>query len=187
MFAKYLLKRSWQTFSIVFCNILQIFRKIFCKIKKLSYMDFYRNLVTWSCWSMFSKHLRLKFLTYEKSLHVCWKCRIPFNGLICVQCYQDCCVSRVVLKYLKFEAMGFIQFRVVLITFLIENTTLRIDADIVKKNSKSTQKKDLIESKKMICLNDFPWIEEMICLNEIEFVRFKQNIFELNRYLFESN
>ena len=50
-----------------------------------------------------------------------------------------------------------------------------------------TQKKDLIESKKIICLNDFLWFEEMICLNEIIFVWFKQNIFEPNKYLFESN
>ena len=33
-----------------------------------------------------------------------------------------------------------------------------------------TQKKDLIESKKMICLNDFPWFKEMICLNELKVV-----------------
>ena len=50
-----------------------------------------------------------------------------------------------------------------------------------------TEKKDLIESKKMICLNDFLWFKEMICLNEIKFVWFKQNIFEPNKYLFESN
>ena len=36
-----------------------------------------------------------------------------------------------------------------------------------------TQKKDLIESKKMICLNDFLWFKEMICLNEIKFLWFK--------------
>ena len=29
-----------------------------------------------------------------------------------------------------------------------------------------TEKKDLIESKKIICLNDFLWFKEMICLNE---------------------
>ena len=50
-----------------------------------------------------------------------------------------------------------------------------------------TEKKDLIESKKIICLNDFFWFKEMICLNEIEFIWFKQNIFEPNKYLFESN
>ena len=50
-----------------------------------------------------------------------------------------------------------------------------------------TEKKDLIESKKIICLNDFLWFKEMICLNEIKFVWFKQNIFEPNKYLFESN
>ena len=50
-----------------------------------------------------------------------------------------------------------------------------------------TQKKDLIESKEMICLNDFLWFNEMICLNETKFVWFKQNIFEPNKYLFESN
>ena len=48
-----------------------------------------------------------------------------------------------------------------------------------------TQKKDLIESKKMFCLNDFFCFKEMICLNEIKFVSFKQNIFEQNKYLFE--
>ena len=39
-------------FFIVFCCIFQIFRKIFCKIRKLSYMNFYRNLVTWTVWSI---------------------------------------------------------------------------------------------------------------------------------------
>ena len=51
----------------------------------------------------------------------------------------------------------------------------------------NTQKNDLIESKKMICLNDFLWFKEMICSNETKFVWFKQNIFEPNKYLFESN
>ena len=50
-----------------------------------------------------------------------------------------------------------------------------------------TEKKDLIESKKIICFNDFLLFKEMICLNEIKFVWFKQNIFEPNKYLFESN
>ena len=50
-----------------------------------------------------------------------------------------------------------------------------------------TQKKDLIESKKMICLKDLLWFKEMICLNEIKFAWFKQNIFKPNKYLFESN
>ena len=50
-----------------------------------------------------------------------------------------------------------------------------------------SEKKDLIESKKIICLNDFLWFKEMICLNEIKFVWLKQNIFEPNKYLFESN
>ena len=50
-----------------------------------------------------------------------------------------------------------------------------------------TQKKYLIESKKMICLNDFLWFKEMVCLNEIKFVWFKQNIFEPDKYLYESN
>ena len=50
-----------------------------------------------------------------------------------------------------------------------------------------TEKKDLIESKKIICLNDFLWFKEMICLNEIKFVWFKQNSFEPNKYLLESN
>ena len=34
--------------KIVFYCIFKIFRKIFCKIKKLSYTKFYRNLVRWS-------------------------------------------------------------------------------------------------------------------------------------------
>ena len=34
-----------------------------------------------------------------------------------------------------------------------------------KKAFDSTEKKDLIESKKKICLNDFLWFKEMICLN----------------------
>ena len=44
--------RIW--FSIiVFCYISQIFRMIFCKLKKLSYMNqLMYNLVTWSDWSM---------------------------------------------------------------------------------------------------------------------------------------
>ena len=50
-----------------------------------------------------------------------------------------------------------------------------------------TEKKDLIESNKIICLNDFLWFKEMICLNETKFVWFKQNIFGPNKYLFESN
>ena len=45
-----------------------------------------------------------------------------------------------------------------------------------------TKKKDLIESKIIICLNDFLWFKEMICLNEKKFVWFKQNIFEPNKY-----
>ena len=57
----------------------------------------------------------------------------------------------------------------------------------LKIQSHYTQKKDLIESNKMISLNNFLWFEEMICLNEIKFVWFKQNIFEPNKYLFESN
>ena len=51
-FAKFSLKRSWQTFFIVFSRILHIFPKIFCKIKNLCCMNFYWNLVTWSNWSM---------------------------------------------------------------------------------------------------------------------------------------
>ena len=50
-----------------------------------------------------------------------------------------------------------------------------------------TQKTNLIESKKMICLKDFLWFKKMICSNEIKFVWFKQNIFEPNKYLFEWN
>ena len=50
-----------------------------------------------------------------------------------------------------------------------------------------TEKKYLFESKKIICLNNCLWFKEMICLNEIKFVWFKQNIFEPNKYLFESN
>ena len=53
--------------------------------------------------------------------------------------------------------------------------------------TKYNQKKDLFESKKMIFLNDFLWFKEMTCLNEIKFVWFKHNIFEPNKYLFESN
>ena len=51
IFAEFSLKRSWQTFFILFCCIFQIFWKIFYKIKKLSFMVFYRNLVTWCGWS----------------------------------------------------------------------------------------------------------------------------------------
>ena len=56
-----------------------------------------------------------------------------------------------------------------------------------KKSNNYIQKKDLIESKKLIFLNDFLWFIEMICLDEIKFVWFKQNIFKTNKYLFESN
>ena len=50
-----------------------------------------------------------------------------------------------------------------------------------------TEKKDLIESKKIISLNDFLWFKEIICLNETKFVWFKQNIFGSNKYCFEAN
>ena len=50
-----------------------------------------------------------------------------------------------------------------------------------------TEKKDLIESKKIICFDDFLWFKEMICLNETKFVWLKQNILGPNKYLFESN
>ena len=53
--------------------------------------------------------------------------------------------------------------------------------------SDHTERKDLIESKKIICLNDFLWFKEMTCLNETKFVWFKQNTFGPNKYLFESN
>ena len=45
-----------------------------------------------------------------------------------------------------------------------------------------TEKKDLIESKKMICLKEFLWFKEMNCLNEIKLFWFKQNIFEPNNF-----
>ena len=67
MFARFSHKRSWQTFFIVLCCIFQIFRKIFCRIKKLSCMDFYRNLVTWSGWFMDST-LNLVITTCNKIL-----------------------------------------------------------------------------------------------------------------------
>ena len=44
---------------------------------------------------------------------------------------------------------------------------------LFKIRTEYTEKKDLIESKKIICLNDFLWFKEMICLNEIKFVWFK--------------
>ena len=46
------LKPSRKTFFIVFCCIFKIFRKIFHKMKKLFYMNFWRKVVTWSDWSM---------------------------------------------------------------------------------------------------------------------------------------
>ena len=52
MYAKFSLVRSWKTFFIGFYCIFQISKKIFCKIKKLSYTNFYRNLITWFTWSM---------------------------------------------------------------------------------------------------------------------------------------
>ena len=51
-FVKFSLKWSWQAFFVVFSCIFQIFRNIFSKIKNLSYMNFYRNFVTCSRWSM---------------------------------------------------------------------------------------------------------------------------------------
>ena len=42
-------------------------------------------------------------------------------------------------------------------------------------DSMFTQKKDLIELRKIICLKDFLRFEEMIYLNKIKFVSFKQN------------
>ena len=41
--------------------------------------------------------------------------------------------------------------------------------------------------KKMICLKHFLWCKEMFCFNETKLAWFKQNIFGLNKYLFESN
>ena len=58
LFAKFSLKWSWETFFIVFSCIFQISRKIFCKIKKLSYTGFYRNLVTRSDRSMALNNLQ---------------------------------------------------------------------------------------------------------------------------------
>ena len=52
IFAQFSLKRSWQTSLIIFCSIFQIFRKTFCKIRKLPQTNFHRNLVAWSGWSM---------------------------------------------------------------------------------------------------------------------------------------
>ena len=64
-FSKFSLKRSWQTFFIVFCYIFQISRKTFCKIKQLSYTNFYRHLVTWSGWSMALK--KINWIVIENS------------------------------------------------------------------------------------------------------------------------
>ena len=46
----------------VFCCIFQISRKTFRRIRKLSYTNFYRDLVTWSGWSM-----ALRYMSCQKS------------------------------------------------------------------------------------------------------------------------
>ena len=48
-----------------------------------------------------------------------------------------------------------------------------------------TQNTDLIESEKIICLKYFLWFEKFIYLNQINFVWFKQSIFETNKCLFK--
>ena len=68
--AQFSLKLSWQTFFIVFCCIFQIFRKIFSEIKKLSYTNFYWNLITWFGWSFVHN-----FLT----VYTFWNLFIQFN------------------------------------------------------------------------------------------------------------
>ena len=138
MVAKFSFKRSWQTFLIVFYCIFQIFWKIFSKMKKLSCINFYRNLITWFGWSV--------ALMYSYRL-----------------CYKHFVKG---IWYLRKVASSCKKFGPV---------------------STCTEKKDLIESKKIICLNDFLWFKEMICLNETKFVLFRQNIFGPNKYLFESN
>ena len=46
-----------------------------------------------------------------------------------------------------------------------------------------TQKKDLLESKKIICLKDFLWFKKIIYLSYIKFFWFKLSIFETNENL----
>ena len=56
------LSASQQTIFIVFCCTFQIFRKIFCDIKKLSYLNkLMFNLVMWSHWSIPLKYFFLFF------------------------------------------------------------------------------------------------------------------------------
>ena len=60
-FSKFVLKWRYQTGFTVFCYVYQIFRKIFCKLKKLSYMnELMYNLVTWLDWSMASMYFSLR-------------------------------------------------------------------------------------------------------------------------------
>ena len=50
----------------LFCCIFQIFRKIIPKIKKLSNMNFYKKLVTWSGWSMAVKKISEIWITLSQ-------------------------------------------------------------------------------------------------------------------------
>ena len=84
--AEFSLKAKLKDFFIVFCCIFQNFIKIFCKMKMLSHMDFYRNLVTWSGWSM-ALRTQIIFNSFNKSFQFAIFCRqsyittIPFNHL----------------------------------------------------------------------------------------------------------
>ena len=84
LFAKCSLKRSWQTFFVVLCCIFQISKKTFCKIKKLPYMYFYRNLVTWSDWSIAVKEMKtahyLRTKCFELKVH--WMREVFVNWII---------------------------------------------------------------------------------------------------------
>ena len=96
-FAKLSLKRSWQTFFFVLSCIFHISRKTFCKIKKLSYTNFYRNLVTWYGWSM--------ALRWEK-----------FSCLRCVvkKACRDLYTSIYIAVYLRFPSFANVSLVIVL-------------------------------------------------------------------------
>ena len=60
-FSKFLLNGNEETCFIVFCYVSQIFRKMFCKLIELFFMnDLMYNIVTW-----FDLSMALKYLLYQ--------------------------------------------------------------------------------------------------------------------------
>ena len=87
---------SYQTFFIVFYHISQIYRKIFCKIKKLFLMYFYRKMVTWSDWSITLKTSARRLLHSSVPLP---KCGVRYGPTLAQHrknCCQYCAVARMI-------------------------------------------------------------------------------------------